>query len=218
MRTVNSFIGSPIERLEDLRFLRGRGEYVDDLVRPGMLHAVILRSAVAHGQIRSINAARALALPGVHSVITAADLGAPVPHVPMRLQPLPEFAPFAQPVIAHAKVRYVGEALAVVLADSAALAEDALEAIDVDIEALPAVADRHASAQDKSLLFEETGSNLAIQFHDVLGDAATACRDAAYTRRQRFRVQRHMALPMETRGLLAEWDAARGRLTVHGAA
>ena len=112
MRTVNSFIGSPIERLEDLRFLRGRGEYVDDLARPGMLHAAILRSAVAHGRIRSIDAARALTIPGVHSVITAADLGRPVPLVPMRLQPLAQFEPFAQPVIAHAKVRYVGEALA----------------------------------------------------------------------------------------------------------
>jgi carbon-monoxide dehydrogenase large subunit len=218
MRTVNSFIGSPIERLEDLRFLRGRGQYVDDLTRPGMLHAALLRSSVAHGRVRSIVAARALAMPGVHSVITAADIGRPIPHVPMRLQPLPQFEPFAQPVIAHAKVRYVGEALAVVLAESAALAEDALEAIDVEIQSLPAVADRHASAQDKSLLFEETGSNLAIKFHAVLGDAAAACRDAPYARRERFRVQRHMALPMETRGLLAEWDAARGRLTVHGAA
>jgi carbon-monoxide dehydrogenase large subunit len=218
MRTVNSFIGSPIERLEDLRFLRGRGQYVDDLALPGMLHAAILRSAVAHGRVRSIDTARALAIPGVHSVITAADLGHPVPRVPMRLQPLPQFEPFAQPVIAHAKVRYVGEALALVLADSAALAEDALEAIDADIEPLPAVPDRHASARDQSLLFEDTGSNLAIKFHAVLGDAAAACRAAAYTRRESFRVQRHMAMPMETRGLLARWDAERGRLTVNGAA
>jgi carbon-monoxide dehydrogenase large subunit len=218
VRTVNSLIGNPIERLEDLRFLRGRGEYVDDLERPGMLHAAILRSTVAHGRIRSIDAARALALAGVHSVITAADLGSRVPHVPMRLQPLPEFEAFAQPVIAHAKVRYVGEALAVVLAESAALAEDALEAIDVDIEALPPVADRHVSAQNRALLFEETGSNLALKFHAVLGDAAAACKDAAYSRRESFRVQRHMALPMETRGLIAEWDAARGQLTVNGAA
>jgi carbon-monoxide dehydrogenase large subunit len=218
VRTVNSFIGSPIERLEDLRFLRGRGQYVDDLVRPGMLHAAILRSSFAHGRIRSIDASRALRMPGVHSVITGADLGPRVPNVPMRLQPLPEFEPFAQPVIAYDKVRYVGEALAVVLAASAALAEDALEAIDVDIEELPAVADRDVSAQDLSLLFEATGSNLALKFHAVLGDAAAACRDAAYTRRESFRVQRHMAMPMETRGLLAEWDAARGRLTVNGAA
>src|SRR5260370_31269077 len=213
MRTVNSFIGSPIERLEDLRFLRGRGQYVDDLTCPGMLHAAILRSAVAHGRIRSIDVARALTIPGVHSVITAADLGTPVPQLPMRLQPLPQFEPFAQPVLAHAKVRYVGEALAVVLAESAALAEDALEAIDTDIESLPAVANRHASAQDRSLLFEEQGSNLAIKFHALLGDATAACRDAAYVRRESFPVQRHMAMPMETRGLLGQVDAARGGYT-----
>jgi carbon-monoxide dehydrogenase large subunit len=218
MRTVNSFIGSPIERLEDLRFLRGRGEYVDDLTRPGLLHAAILRSAVAHGRIRSIDVTRALALAGVHRVVTAADLGAHVPVVPMRLQPLQEFEPFAQPVIAHDKVRYVGEALAVVLAESAALAEDALEAIDVDIEALPAVADRQTSALDATLLFEAKGTNLALKFHAVLGDADGAFRQADYVRREAFRVQRHMAMPMETRGLLAEWDAARGRLTVNGAA
>ncbi len=218
MRTVNSFIGSPIERLEDLRFLRGRGEYVDDLARAGMLHAAILRSSIAHGRIRSIDPSRALNMPGVHSVITAADLGGRIPHVPMRLQPLPDFEPFAQPVLAHAKVRYVGEALALVLAESAALAEDALEAIEVDIEPLPAVADRQISAQDRSLLFEDKGTNLAIKFHAILGDAAAAFKNAPYVRRESFRVQRHMALPMEMRGLLAQWDAARGRLTINGGA
>ena len=218
MRTVNSFIGSPIERLEDLRFLRGRGEYVDDLTRPGMLHAAILRSSHAHGRIRAVDTARARVMPGVHSVITSADLGDPVPRVPMRLQPLPEFEPFAQPVIAHDKVRYVGEALAVVRAESPALAEDALAAIAVDIEPLPPVADWRASAEDASLLFEKTGSNLALKFHAVLGDADAAFARADYVRREHFRVQRHMAMPMETRGILAEWDAGRGRLTVNGAA
>jgi carbon-monoxide dehydrogenase large subunit len=218
MRSVNAFIGSPIERLEDLRFLRGRGEYVDDLTRPGLLHAAMLRSAHAHGRIRAIDTSRALAMPSVHSVITTADLGPQVPRVPMRLQPLPEFEPFAQPVMARDKVRYVGEALAVVLADSAALAEDALAEIAVDIEPLPPIADRRASVQNASLLFEETGSNLALKFHAVLGDAEAAFRRADYVRRESLKVQRHMAMPMETRGLLAEWDAVRARLTVNGAA
>jgi aerobic carbon-monoxide dehydrogenase large subunit len=218
MRTVNSLIGSPIERLEDLRFLRGRGQYIDDVARPGMLHAAILRSSVAHGRIRSIDVARARRLPGVHFVITAADMGERMPRVPMRLQPLPDFEPFGQPVIAHGKVRYVGEALAVVLADTPGIAEDALALIEVDIEPLPAVADCHASAQDTSLLFEDKGSNLAITFHAVRGDAAAAFKDAPYVRRERLRTQRHMALPMEPRGLLAEWDGARGRLTVSGGA
>jgi carbon-monoxide dehydrogenase large subunit len=218
MRTVNSLVGSPVERVEDLRFLRGRGQYVDDVARPDMLHAAILRSSVAHGRIRAIDVAAARRLPGVHSVITAREIGERVPRVPMRLQPLPDFEPFGQPVIAETKVRYVGEALAVVLADTAGIAEDALGLIEVDIEPLPAVPDRHASAQGASLLFEEQGSNLAIKFHAVRGDAAAAFKDAPYVRRERFRTQRHMALPMEPRGLLAEWDAARGRLTISGGA
>jgi carbon-monoxide dehydrogenase large subunit len=218
MRTVNSLIGSPIERLEDLRFLRGRGQYVDDLARKGMLHAAILRSSVAHGRIRSIEVARARALPGVHSVITAKDIGNRVPRVPMRLQPLPDFERFGQPVIAETKVRYVGEAIAVVLADNPGIAEDALGLIQTDIEPLPAVADRQASAEDQSLLFEEAGTNLAIRFRAVRGDAAAAFAGAPYVRRERFRTQRHMALPLEPRGLLAEWDAARGRLAIYGGA
>jgi aerobic carbon-monoxide dehydrogenase large subunit len=218
MRTVNSLIGSPIERIEDLRFLRGRGQYVDDLARKEMLHAAILRSSVAHGRIRSIEVTRARALPGVHTVITVKEIGNRVPRVPMRLQPLPEFERFGQPVIAETKVRYVGEAIAVVLADTPSIAEDALGLIETDIEPLPAVADRRASADDQSLLFEEAGTNLAMRFRAVRGDAATAFGGAPYVRRERFRTQRHMALPLEPRGLLAEWDAARGRLTIYGGA
>jgi carbon-monoxide dehydrogenase large subunit len=218
MRTVNSFIGSPIERLEDLRFLRGRGQYVGDLDREGMLHAAILRSSVAHGRIRAIDTAAARALAGVHGVITTEDIGAPVPRVPMRLQPLPDFVRFGQPVMAETKVRYVGEALALVLAESPALAEDALALIAVDIEPLPAVADSRVSAADQALLFEEAGTNRAITFRAVRGDAAAAFKDAPYVRRETLRTARHMALPLEPRGLLAEWDAARGKLTVSGGA
>ena len=109
-----------------------------------MLHAAILRSSVAHGRIRSIDAAAARARPGVHAVITAADIGE-VPVITLRQELLPEFKPYQQPVIASDKVRYVGEPIAVVVADSAALAEDALEAIALDIEPLPAVADRDAA-------------------------------------------------------------------------
>jgi aerobic carbon-monoxide dehydrogenase large subunit len=218
MRTVNSLVGSPIERFEDLRFVRGRGQYVDDLARKDMLHAAILRSSVAHGRLRSIDVSAARALAGVHCVITAKEIGNRVPRVPMRLQPLPDFEPFGQPVIAEDKVRYVGEALAVVLADTAGIAEDALGLIEVEIEPLPAVADRRAAEQGAALLFEDQGSNLAIKFHAVRGDAAAAFENAPYRRRESFRTQRHMALPMEPRGLLAEWDAGRGRLTVSGGA
>jgi carbon-monoxide dehydrogenase large subunit len=217
MTIVNRYIGSPVERFEDLRFLRGRGEYVDDLERPGLLHAHIVRSPIAHGRIRRVDANAAMALPGVHAVITAADLGEPVPRIPIRLQPMPSLVPFHQPALAGQKVRYVGEPIAVVLADSPALAEDGADAVVLDIEPLPAVTDRQAAARGDTLLFEEQGSNLSVEYHAVRGDADAAFARAEYTRRECFSVQRHTALTMEPRGVMAEWDAARGRLTVSGA-
>jgi carbon-monoxide dehydrogenase large subunit len=221
MRNVNTFIGSPVERVEDLRFLRGRGQYVDDLVRPGQWHAAIVRSPVAHGRLRSLDTAAALAMPGVHAVITAhdiaQDMGRPLPTIPFR-RPNPTIAPYAQPVLADGVVRYVGEPVAMVLADSAGEAEDGAQAVVVDIEHLPAVADRQVSARGETLLFTGTAGNGAAVFTADAGDAEAAFRNAAYTRREQFRVQRMTAMTMETRGLLAEWDAAASRLTVSGAA
>jgi carbon-monoxide dehydrogenase large subunit len=214
----NTFIGAAIERREDLRFLRGRGQYVDDLAPQGLLYAVILRSSVPHGRIRAIDAAAALKMPGVHAVITAKDMPGGPPIIPMRLQPLPEFKPFEQPVIATGKVRYVGEPIAVVVADSAALGEDALEAIRVDIDPLPPVTDRATAMLAEGVLFEPKGSNFALSFSAVRGDAAAAFKDAPYRRRERFKTQRHYGLTMEPRGVLAEWDAAAGTLRVFGAA
>jgi len=217
-RTTNAFIGSAIERLEDFRLLRGRGQFVDDLARENLLHAVILRSSVAHGRIRSIDTAAARARPGVHAVITAADIGAAVPTIPLRQDSCPAFKPFEQPVIAHDKVRYVGEPVAVVLAASAAAAEDALDAITLAIESVPAVVTSAAAAADDVLLFEAAGGNHALTLTGVRGDADSAFKNAAYVRREKFAVQRHGAVPMEPRGLLAEWDGALGRLTIFGAA
>ena len=214
----NSFVGAAVERREDLRFLRGRGEYVDDLAPRGLLHAVILRSAVAHGRLRAIDFSAALKIPGVHAVITAKDMPGGPPIIPMRLQPLPDFKPYEQPVIAADKVRYVGEPVAVVLADSPAIGEDALEAITVDIETLPAVTTRDAATKGDSRLFGPNSGNVALTFTAVSGDAAAAFESAPYRRRESFRTQRHFGLTMEPRGLLAEWDAARGILRVFGAA
>src|SRR5262245_49094096 len=214
----NSFVGSPVERREDLRFVRGRGQFVDDLSPDGLLHAVILRSSAAHGRIRSIDAAAAFKMEGVHAVITAGDMPGGPPKIAMRLQPLPEFKRFEQSVIADTKVRYVGEPVAVVLAESVALGEDALERIVVDIEALPAIGDCETSAQGDRLLFPEQGTNCAMTFTAECGDADAAFKAAAYTRREKFRTGRHYGLTMEPRGVMAEWDAATGRLTVSGAA
>src|SRR5215471_7108789 len=216
-RTTNAFIGSAIERVEDFRLLRGRGQFVDDLAREDLLHAVILRSSVAHGRICSIDIAAARSRLGVHSIITAAEIGATIPTIPLRQDSSPAFGPFEQPVIAHDKVRYVGEPIAIVLAESAAAAEDALDAVTLAIEPLPAVASSAVASSDHNLLFEAARSNRALTLTGVRGDAASAFKDAPYVRRETFSVQRHAAVPMEPRGLLAEWDAAGGRLTVYGA-
>ena len=157
-----------------MRFLRGRGQYVDDVPSKDALHAAILRSPIAHGRIRSIETSAARKRPGVHAVITAADIGE-MPVITMRQELLPEFKPYQQPVIASDKVRYVGEPLAVVVADTAALAEDALEAIALDIEALPPVADRDDARADTSLLFEQSRHQ----------PRASRCRRSAATRKPR---------------------------------
>ena len=218
MSFANVYIGRPIERVEDLRVLRGRGRFVDDLSREGVLRAAILRSPVAHGRIRSIDVTAACALPGVHAVITAADIGRPLPRIPIRFLGDPSMTPFLQPVLADGRVRYVGEPIALVVADSAAIAEDAADLVELDIEPLPAIVDREAAGRNEVLLFEEAGTNVAIRYDGVKGDAEAAFRNAPYVRRERFSVQRHFACPMEPRGILADWDAEAGRMTVLGAA
>src|SRR5262249_47813824 len=192
--------------------------FVDDLERGNLLHAAILRSSVAHGRLRAIDTRAALARPGVHAVITAADIGTEIPTIPLRQESSPAFKPFQQPVIAHDKVRYVGEPIAVVLAGSAAAAEDALDALAVDIEALPAIVDSAAAARGDVLLVEAAGSNLTLTLSGVRGDADAAFKSAPYTRREQFSVQRYGAGPMEPRGLLAGWDAGRGGRAMYGAA
>ncbi len=214
---VPALVGQPVARSEDARFLTGRGKYVDDLSRDGLLHAAILRTSVAHGRIRALETEAAKAMPGVRAIFTAVDLGASVPRIPLRLVRLPELEPYLQPVIAHDTVRYVGEPLAVVIAETAGQAEDALAAIESDIEPLPVVADHAAAAGGTTLLFAESERNRALHYTVSQGDVEAAFRAADYRRREIFRAHRHTAVPMETRGILAEWDAAAGKLVVSGA-
>ncbi len=221
MRKMNSLIGSPVRRVEDPRFLRGRGEFVDDLARPGMLHAAILRSPVAHGRIRAIRSGPARAMAGVRAVITAGDIAralGEVPTIPIRLAPMPALQAFVQPVVAETKVRFVGEPVTVVVADGAALAEDALAAIELDIEKLPAITDRATAEAAEVALFEDAGSGTAVTYVARRGDAAAAFRTADYVRCERFAVHRHSGVPLEPRGIIAEWDQTGSRLTVWGAA
>ena len=217
MRTVNTYIGSPVERVEDYRFLRGEGQYVGDLVREGQWHAAFVRSPVGHGVIRNIDCSAALAWPGVKAVLTAADIEGEIPKIPFR-RPNPTIGPYAQPIIASGKVRYFGEPVAVILAESAEIAEDALAAIVLDIEQLPAAIDRQTCMSDAVVLFDHPGSNIATVFHANKGEVDPAFAAADVTVRGQFSTQRQTALPMETRGLLAEWDPQSNHLTVYGAA
>jgi carbon-monoxide dehydrogenase large subunit len=144
-------------------------------------------------------------MPGVIAVLTAADLGGSVPRIPLRQEPHPSLLPFEQPVIADGVVRYVGEPVAVVMADTPARAEDAAAAVVLDIEELPAITRRQAG-------------QCAITLRAVRGDVEAAFRDAPYARRERLSVHRHTAIPIEPRGLLADWDARQRKLSVQGAA
>jgi carbon-monoxide dehydrogenase large subunit len=203
--------------VEDRRLLTGQACFVDDIHLEGMLHAAIVRSTVPHGRVLSIDTAAARELPGVRAVYTAHDvqvhLGR-VPKMPLRLSPVPEHAPFEQTVVATDKVRYVGEPIAIVVADSAAVAEDAANLVFADIEQLPAVAGWEASARNEVLLFEHLGTNCPITYLAQKGDARAVT--GPYVRRERFVTQRHSAVTMETRGLVASWAA--DHMTVHGAA
>ena len=220
MTAKDARIGRPLPRVEDLRLLTGNGRYVDDLHRTGMLHAAMVRSAVAHGLIRSIDVVEARAMPGVHAVYTGRDVAddhkGKAPTIPLRLAPMPQLTPFEQGVIALDRVRYVGECLAIVVAETRAQAEDAADRVDVDIAPLPVVPDCGAAARDESLLFPASGTNRIITYLAEKGNAGRAA--GPYVRRERFGVQRHSAITMETRGLLAEWDESRAKMTVFGAA
>jgi carbon-monoxide dehydrogenase large subunit len=216
MSVRTDLVGQPLLRIEDLRLLRGKGRYVDDIHREGMLHAAILRSSVAHGILRGIDTSEAKTLPGVHIVITSEDLGT-VPHIPVRLFPNSAMEPFRQPVLAYGKVRFVGEPMVLVIADSAAIAEDALELISVDIEQLPAVSNMQSSKDGNSLLFEGHGSNRAFEYVFKRGDIDGVFENADYVRRERMYVHRHTGITMETRGVVSEWNAAEGKMTSWGA-
>jgi carbon-monoxide dehydrogenase large subunit len=217
---TRTWVGQAVQRVEDERLLKGEGQYAADLRREGMLHAVVLRSPVAHGVLKGIDAGKARAMAGVRALITAADVERALgrlPKIPMRQDAVDSVVPFLQPVIAKDRVRYVGEPLAAIVADTRAQAEDALDAIALDIEALPAVANTDEAERAEIRLFDDQSTNCALLLAGVRGDIEGAFANAPYRRRERFTVHRHTAVPLETRGSLVEWDREKKRLTVWGA-
>jgi len=211
------WFGARIARVEDRPLLTGRGRYVDDIHLPGMLHAAFVRSPLPHAAIRGIDAAAARAMPGVEAVLTLADLA---PHLTTQRLPLgfrsKELPDGCTPwVLANDEVCYVGEAVAVVIADSRYRAEDAAAAVEVDYDPLPAIAslaDATAPGAPPARLAMKSPELARIK--QSYGDIAGAFANAAHTVSVSLSQHRGVAHPIEGRGLVARWEAADDLLTL----
>ncbi|MFD9031084.1 xanthine dehydrogenase family protein molybdopterin-binding subunit [Streptomyces sp. NPDC059567] len=220
----SSWIGRSVPRVEDDRLLRGNGRYVDDIALPGAVEAAFLRSPHAHARIDFVDVTAALAAPGVVAVWTGddvADLPAMLNKEELRtppglaelLDPLVRMTPM--PLLARAKVLYVGQPVAVVLAENRYLAEDALELVDVRYAPLPVLVDpEHALAEDATRLHEDLPDNTAVAVATRVGDPEEALAGAHAVVSERFEAHRYVASPIETRAISAQVDPYSGRLTV----
>jgi aerobic carbon-monoxide dehydrogenase large subunit len=213
MTAPAKFVGRSVPRLEDRPLLTGQGRFAADISFPGQWHMRVVRAAVAHGKILSIDATAALALPGVHAVWTAADV-VHIPSIPFRLTGLKELEAYRQPVLARDIVRYVGEPVAAVFASSAYTAEDAAELVDVEIE--PLLVTLHATAQPGIFDGELTTEPGVIR--KGYGAVDIAFKNAHAVVALELTIGRHTGVPMETRGAIARYDEARDVLEMHGAA
>jgi len=209
----NRFVGQRVARVEDARLLTGRGTFVDDVTRPGMLHACFVRSPFARAAIRGIDPAAALALDGVHAVFTAADLDPDV-HEQWYTMLGKSMPTTPLPPLASGEARFAGDPVALVVAASRAVAEDAVELVDVDWDPRPPVVDLRTATEHDALVHEGYTGNvvgrLAFRPPDEERFAA-----AAHVTRETITQQAYAAVPMECRGIVAEW--AGGELTVWSA-
>jgi carbon-monoxide dehydrogenase large subunit len=216
---IGKLVGGRVERVEDGRILLGRGRYVDDVSLPGMLHAAFVRSPIAHGRIVSVDVEEARALPGVVGVFTAADLDPIAKPLNFDFQ-IEGHRPPVHEALTADKVRFVGDPIVLVVAESRALAEDACELVAVDYEQLPAVTTTEQGlAANAPVLFEELGDNVIHRdpenqfvFGDVEGVFAAADRVVS----ARFTQHRHGLVPMECRGGVAHYEPGNDELTYYG--
>jgi len=200
------YAGSRVPRIEDGRLLTGHGTFVDDVQRPGMLHACFVRSPFAHATINGIDASEALALPGVHAVFTAEDLNPEVKEAwhAVAGKDIPDTP---RPPLAEGEVKFVGDPVALVVADSRYLAEDAVDLVDVDYTPLPAVADFR-----KAVGGAEAGAPVVHEAYpdNVAGGMGGAPPDeevfanAAHVVSEHIYQQMYVPVPMETRGMVVE--------------
>jgi carbon-monoxide dehydrogenase large subunit len=209
-------IGARVRRVEDPRLLTGAGQFTADRIVPGALHIAFRRSDQAHARIAAIDTTTAAAMPGVAAVFSAADLAGVVGPVRAISRMADYHATDIYP-LACGKVRYVGEPVAAVLADSRNLAEDAAERIEIEYEPLPPLVDpEKAAAPDAPLLHDEAGTNALAVREFARGDAKAALAGAAVRVGGRFRFHRKAPAAMEPRAYLAEWDRGRRALTLTG--
>jgi carbon-monoxide dehydrogenase large subunit/6-hydroxypseudooxynicotine dehydrogenase subunit gamma len=207
------YIGEPLTRLEDFPLVTGRARFVGDLGFPRQLHARIVRSAHARGRIVSIDPDEALAMGGVVAVWTGSDL-ADLPNIPFRATAIGGLDPYTQPALARGYVRYVGEPVAVVIAEDAYLAEDAAERVLVEIEP----EEPYLDASLPPIPFAPGLDGEPVVVKKGYGDVDAAFAGAHAVIELDLSVGRHSAVPMETRGLIGRFDEARGVLELHGAA
>jgi carbon-monoxide dehydrogenase large subunit len=212
--------GARVARLEDPVLLTGRGRFVSDMMLPGMLHACFVRSPHAHAKIRSIDAAAAGTMPAIHAVLTARDLPARMAssQIPM-LVPHPSITtPRTQLALARNEVAYVGQAIAVVVAENRYAAEDAAAAVEIDFEELAAVSDpRDAVAPGAPLVHSDLATNVAASIPMTYGDIDAAFANAAHVFAEDMFLHRGGAMALESRAVLASYDAGADMLSVWSA-
>jgi CO/xanthine dehydrogenase Mo-binding subunit len=216
MTAPAKFVGRSVPRLEDRPLLTGQGRFAADISFPGQWTMRVVRSAVAHGKIKSIDARAALALPGVHAVWTHQEV-VHIPPIPFRLTGLKQLEPYRQPVLAKEVVRYVGEPVAVVFAENAYLAEDAADLVEILVEQL----DTTLFAAEQPAVYEHDGAELSTEatvLQKAYGDVNAAFRNAHAVVSLELSIGRHTGVPIETRGAIARYDEARDVLELHGAA
>lgn len=207
------WFGARVQRVEDDRLLRGKGRFTDD-IDDGALESVLVRSPHAHARIRSIDVGAARAVPGVVAVYTAADLPFGETDLPI-LIPHPNLTHGrTQRCLASQVVRYAGEAVAFVVAESRQVAEDAAELVEVDYESLPVVITPEAAAAAQHLVHEDVPGNVAAEMVQESGDVAGALARAPRRKQLHLRFERGAASPMEARAVWARWSAGERRLTV----
>jgi aerobic carbon-monoxide dehydrogenase large subunit len=212
--TSSALIGAPIKRVEDHRLLTGRGRYVGDVVLPGMLHVAFLRSPHPHARILRVDATRARAMRGVAAAVTAAELRGHAQPIRAASR-MTGYVATDMPPLASDKVRYCGEPVVAVVADSRYEAEDALEQITVEYEPIAAVNDPRAGmAAGSPLLHEGAANNIILTRQFSQGDVDAAFAGAAVVVADRFRFHRHAAVAIENRACLAHWEPGEGALTL----